>query len=137
MSQCSSLPLPLPSVPAASASVVESVLLFTDGKANIGIKDQATLVRATSSLLGQIGRQACVFTLGFGSEHDADLLHAVADAGNGLFYYIDNADSIPESFCDCLGGLLSVAAQVKRREGGREMLPYTIKPSSSSFRMFG
>jgi len=63
-------------------------------------------------MLTQIGRQACVFTFGYGSEHDADLLHAVADAGNGLFYYIDNKDSIPESFCDCLGGLLSVAAQV-------------------------
>ena len=64
------------------------------------------------SLLGQINRQACVFTFGYGSEHDADSLHAIADAGNGLFYYIDNSDSIPESFCDCLGGLLSVAAQV-------------------------
>ena len=64
-------------------------------------------------MLGQIGRQACVFTFGYGAEHDADLLHAVAEAGNGLFYYIDNADNIPESFCDCLGGLLSVAAQVK------------------------
>lgn len=64
------------------------------------------------SLLGQIGRQACVFTFGFGAEHDADLLRAVAEAGNGLFYYIDDTDSIPESYCDCLGGLLSVAAQV-------------------------
>ena len=27
--------------------MVESVLLFTDGKANVGIKDQPTLVRAT------------------------------------------------------------------------------------------
>lgn len=54
-----------------------------------------------------------MFTFGFGSEHDADALHAIADAGNGLFYYIDNSDSIPESFCDCLGGLLSVAAQVR------------------------
>lgn len=63
-------------------------------------------------MLAQIGRQACVFTFGYGSEHDADLLHAVADAGNGLFYYIENQDNIPDSFCDCLGGLLSVAAQV-------------------------
>ncbi len=60
----------------------------------------------------QIGRQACVFTFGYGSEHDADLLLGIAEAGNGLFYYIDNGESIPESFCDCLGGLLSVAAQV-------------------------
>lgn len=55
-----------------------------------------------------------MFTFGFGSEHDADALHNIAEAGNGLFYYIDNSDSIPESFCDCLGGLLSVAAQVLR-----------------------
>ena len=66
-------------------------------------------------MLEQIDRQACVFTFGYGGEHDADLLHAVADAGNGLFYYIDNSDNIPESFCDCLGGLLSVAAQVCRQ----------------------
>ena len=78
------------------------------------------------SLLGQIGRQAWVFTFGFGAEHDADLLHAVADAGNGLFYYIDNSDSIPESFCDCLGGLLSVAAQVS---GSRMCTPYLVSGS--------
>ena len=34
-------------VSANKASLVESVLLFTDGKANVGIKDQATLVKAT------------------------------------------------------------------------------------------
>lgn len=98
-------------IPSTTASLVESVLLFTDGKANVGIKDSVALVKATKSLLGQINRQACVFTFGYGSEHDADSLHAIAEAGNGLFYYIDNSDSIPESFCDCLGGLLSVAAQ--------------------------
>ena len=64
------------------------------------------------SLLEQINRQACVFTFGYGTEHDSDLLHAVSEAGHGLFYYIDTPDSIPDSFCDCLGGLLSVTAQV-------------------------
>ena len=64
-------------------------------------------------MLEQIGRQACVFTMGYGVEHDSETLHAVADAGNGLFYYIENRDNIPDSFCDCLGGLLSVAAQVR------------------------
>ena len=34
-------------VPGNKASLVESVLLFTDGKANVGIKDQAPLVKAT------------------------------------------------------------------------------------------
>ncbi len=53
-----------------------------------------------------------MFTLGYGAEHDPDMLHAIANAGGGLLYYIDNRDNIPDSFCDCLGGLLSVAAQV-------------------------
>ncbi len=70
------------------------------------------------SFLGQINRQACVFTFGYGAEHDTDMLNALATAGNGLFYYIDNSDSIPESFCDCLGGLLSVAAQVSQSAMG-------------------
>jgi Mg-chelatase subunit ChlD len=98
-------------IPENEASLVESVLLFTDGRANVGIRAQAPLVKATSSMVGQIGRHVSVFTFGYGGEHDADLLQGVSEAGNGLFYYIDNADSIPESFCDCLGGLLSVAAQ--------------------------
>ena len=34
-------------VPSADASLVESVLLFTDGKANIGIIDTPTIERAT------------------------------------------------------------------------------------------
>ena len=64
-----------------------------------------------SSVLKQIGRHCSVFTFGFGSEHDADMLKAIATAGNGMYYFVNDADTIPESFCDCLGGLLSVAAQ--------------------------
>jgi len=33
-------------VKASDASTVESVLLFTDGKANVGIRDTAALVKA-------------------------------------------------------------------------------------------
>ena len=34
-------------IPSTNASLVESVLLFTDGKANVGIKDSVALVKAT------------------------------------------------------------------------------------------
>lgn len=34
-------------VPAADSTLVESVVLFTDGKANFGIKDPAALSKAT------------------------------------------------------------------------------------------
>ncbi len=35
----------------------------------------------------------------------------MAEAGRGLYYYIENSENIPESFADCIGGLLSVVAQ--------------------------
>lgn len=34
-------------IKADDAALVESVLLFTDGKANVGIRDPQTIVRAT------------------------------------------------------------------------------------------
>ncbi len=34
-------------ISAVNASLVESVLVFTDGKANVGIKDSKALVKAT------------------------------------------------------------------------------------------
>uniref|UniRef100_A0A1X7TRL4 VWFA domain-containing protein n=1 Tax=Amphimedon queenslandica TaxID=400682 RepID=A0A1X7TRL4_AMPQE len=98
-------------VPLSESTLVESIVLFTDGKANFGIKDREPLAKATKSMVNEIGRQVCVFTLGYGSDHDSDTLHAISDAGNGLFYFVENKDSIPDSFCDCLGGLLSIAAQ--------------------------
>ena len=70
-----------------STIYIGHILFFCTTLAVNGISVYPPLLR---SMLTQIGRQACVFTFGYSSEHDADLLHAVADAGNGLFYYIDN-----------------------------------------------
>jgi len=48
---------------------------------------------------------------GFGAGHDAKLMGAIAEAGSGMYFYIESADTIASSFADCLGGLLSVVAQ--------------------------
>lgn len=98
-------------VPTALATAVESVLLFTDGKTNFGITNTKLIEKATRNIIAQIERNVNVFTFGYGAEHDADMLTKIAEVGNGMFYYIENPESIPESFCDCMGGLLSVAAQ--------------------------
>jgi hypothetical protein len=52
-----------------------------------------------------------VYTFGFGSDHDANLLKQVAEVGHGMYYYIEDTTKIAVSFADCLGGLLSVAAK--------------------------
>jgi len=39
------------------------------------------------------------------------MLFSLADAGTGCYYYVDNIAAIAPCFADCLGGMLSVAAQ--------------------------
>jgi len=50
-------------------------------------------------------------TFGFGSSHNEDLLRAIADGGNGLYFYIERKENIADAFIDCVGGLLSVVGQ--------------------------
>lgn len=52
-----------------------------------------------------------VYTFGFGVDHDPEMLKQISDAGNGMYYFIENEDKIGESFAHCLGGLMSTVAQ--------------------------
>ncbi len=101
----------------ADKGVVNRVLLMTDGLANVGITDRDALVARAGSI-----RQSGLLltTLGVGDDFDEDLLSAMAEAGGGNFYYIDNPDRIPAIFSQELQGLLSVVGQslgVKVRAG--------------------
>ena len=89
---------------------VASVLLFTDGMANIGIIDTPGILTAMSNVFGG-QNNFTVNTFGFGSDHNAHMLKEISRVGNGLFYYIQNSDQIPRIFNNCLGGLLSTIAQ--------------------------
>lgn len=96
---------------------VASVLLFTDGLINVGpsappqilqaVRDAARMKKENENepLPGTIN------TFGFGSDHDASMLRILAEKGGGVYYYIENATRISESFADCFGGLLSTFAQ--------------------------
>jgi len=92
-------------------SDVASVLVFTDGLANEGITQSTEIVSAVQKKMQQIGRAVSVFTFGFGADHDANMLRAISESGNGLYYFLETVDAIPETFSDCLGGLLSVLGQ--------------------------
>jgi len=66
----------------------------------------------SNSLGGKHDPLPCTInSFGFGADHDPKLLKAIAEAGNGIYYFIKGTENIPEAFADCLGGLLSVAAQ--------------------------
>mmetsp|Transcript_7552 Transcript_7552/g.12825 ORF Transcript_7552/g.12825 Transcript_7552/m.12825 type:complete len:492 (+) Transcript_7552:19-1494(+) len=91
--------------------VTRAVLLFTDGKANVGITDPDGLISAVRGVQAAASSPATIFTFGFGADHQEELLRAIAGRTNGLYYFIDKTDAIPQAFADCLGGLISVVAQ--------------------------
>ena len=97
---------------APAAERIRAVLLLTDGLANAGITEEQPLIAATKSLLD--GTATGLYTFGYGSDHNASLLQSIAGAagdGKGSYYFIETAEKVVGAFADCLGGLLSVAAQ--------------------------
>jgi len=90
-----------------------AVLLLTDGLANRGVTEQEPLVDCCRGAIeaGNMAVPPSVFTFGFGADHNPDMLRAISDAGSGLYYYLESKEAIPQTFADCLGGLLSVVGQ--------------------------
>jgi uncharacterized protein YegL len=92
-----------------SKAAVTSILLMTDGEANEGIVGE-DLIKATRKKIGE-NPDFSLYTFGYGASHNEYLLKNLSEVGSGMYYFIENNDIIPESFGDCLGGLLSVVAQ--------------------------
>jgi len=101
---------------------VASVLIMTDGQANVGVVEDTAIAQAMTAKRSEGAANYTVYSFGFGADHKAPLLRTLSDAGQGMYYYIKGAEDIPESFADCLGGLLSVVGQniqcVLRAEDG-------------------
>jgi hypothetical protein len=90
---------------------ITSVLLMTDGHANVGIQDSPTLTEGLRKQLAEVKTPCTVFTFGYGTDHDDKMLKSLSETGKGLYYFLENEDSIPQAFADCLGGLISVVGQ--------------------------
>src|SRR5690606_17816054 len=71
------------------------VLLLTDGLANRGIVDHERLVSLAAELRA---RGIATTTFGVGADFDERLLRAMAQAGRGNYYYIDDVEAIPACF---------------------------------------
>jgi Ca-activated chloride channel homolog len=93
---------------AYNKELVNRVILLTDGQANEGITEPARLITLAREISSSgIG----ISTMGVGDDFNEDLLVAMAEAGNGNFYYIESPDAIPNIFSEELTGLLSVTGQ--------------------------
>lgn len=57
------------------------------------------------------GNRIPVHAFGFGADHDASLMHSIAENSGGTFSFIESETVIQDAFAQCIGGLLSVVVQ--------------------------
>ncbi len=88
---------------------VNRVLLLTDGLANIGITEPASIKKLVEKEYRDHG--IALSTFGLGADYNEELLTMLAETGRANYYYISQADKIPDIFARELKGLLSVVAQ--------------------------
>jgi Ca-activated chloride channel family protein len=95
----------------ASHDALGRCLLITDGLANRGITHVDELVRHAAELRQ---RNVTTSTLGVGDDFDEALLHRLADAGGGHFYYAADASQIPGLVAAEVGHALATVAREAR-----------------------
>ncbi len=84
------------------------VLLLTDGLANRGIVDREELASLASGLRA---RGIATTAFGVGADFDERLLRAMARAGRGNYYFIDDVEAIPGYFASELGEQLEIVSR--------------------------
>jgi Ca-activated chloride channel family protein len=83
-------------------------LLLTDGLANSGITDRATIVQHAAELRK---RGVTTSTLGVGRDFDEVLLRQMAETGGGNFYFAEDAAQIADFIAGETGEALRVVAR--------------------------
>lgn len=91
-----------------SDAFVNRCLVLTDGLANVGETDADVLRRHAEELRA---RGIATTTFGIGADFDEHLLQALADAGGGHFYFIEQAAQIPDYLTSELGEALEIVAR--------------------------
>jgi Ca-activated chloride channel family protein len=87
---------------------INRILLFSDGIANIGLRDPAEIVGQLASCLG---RGVTVSTIGVGADFNEDLLAELAERGRGNYYFAERSSEIAGALARELEELGSVVAQ--------------------------
>jgi len=86
------------------------LVILTDGFANKGLTDEESL-RSLVGLIRQQNQNMSVSTIGYGTDHEAQLLRNIALEGGGSYNIITNEENVGDVFAEVLGGLVSCVAQ--------------------------
>lgn len=89
-----------------------TLMLFTDGEANMGIYEPTELRKALISYIGVHAERVQILGFGFGQEHNVEMIQDICLlTPSSEYYYIQDRESIGPQFAECLGGMLSLVAQ--------------------------
>ncbi|CAN6217804.1 unnamed protein product [Urochloa humidicola] len=98
-------------------NAVAAMILLSDGQDTFLRPDgrtHASLVPPAFASAPAASRPGPIHTFGFGANHDAAAMHAVAEATGGTFSFVQDDAAVQNAFARCVGGLLSVAVQEAR-----------------------
>jgi Ca-activated chloride channel family protein len=87
---------------------IKRVILLSDGLANVGPSSTADLKELGRSLSHQ---SVSVSTIGVGDDYNEDLMAGLAEASDANYYYVQDAEKLPEIFKKELGGLQTITAR--------------------------
>ncbi len=88
---------------------INRVLLLSDGLANEGITDPKKIKRIVQGKFRE--DNIAISTFGVGNDYNEDLMTAMAESGNGNYYFIEKPGEIAGIFRKELNGLMEVVAQ--------------------------
>lgn len=98
---------------------ISSIMLFTDGLANAGLRGKKFIESVTKMI---VPPGLTINTFGYGIDHDSKMMQNISFCSKGgVYYYIETIESISASFGECLAGILStVAHNLKVRISGED-----------------
>ncbi len=118
------------------------VALLSDGLANVGETNPKVI---TEQVRGLAQRGITTSTLGVGLEYNENLMAAMAEAGEGNYYFIESSADIPRIFARELGGILGsgvrlrlgqqarVLGELKQEASGDYILPNLVSGAPLEF----
>jgi Mg-chelatase subunit ChlD len=107
------------------------LLTFTDGHANRGVNDPIRLTSMVSRIHELYPTLSMAF-IAYGTDHNATLLKSMADSVMGSYSIVNSLEGSATAMGDCLGSIISCAAQnvvIECPAGTTVEGPYTISSS--------
>ncbi len=88
--------------------MLSRVILVSDGLANRGVTDAASL----GKFAGRAAAEGIpVTTVGLGTDFGEDLLLAIAEEGQGVYYYVSEPEEVPGIVSQEMEGLARLVAE--------------------------